>query len=249
MADEEKIKQQYLSDKHADYHKSQFIEPKRSTVALKRFLQQMVPDSEMQYEAIDVGCGAGANIYHLSNVLPHTKWTGLDFAGDFFTYAGPFLSDPAKYKLVKGDFLNLSATFPPKSFDIAFSIQTLSWLPRYETALTEILAVTRGWIFVTSLFSEFNVDVFSNVFEYDDRGNQREDSPYNYNVYSLNRFKNFCLSLGAREVIAEEFVMDIDLPVPEHRQMATYTVKDATQKRLQFSGPLFLPWKMVAIRL
>lgn len=187
-------------------------------------------------------------IYQLSKVLTETRWIGIDVVEDFIEVGQRFLKDN-KFQFIKGDFYELSKMFPPKSFDISLSIQTLTWLPRYEDAMEEIMAITKKWIFVTSLFSDFNVDVFSNVFLYDDDWSIRKESPYNYNIYSLNRFKDFCLKLGAKEVIAEDFIIDIDLPVPESKEMGTYTIKQSTGSMLQFSGPILMPWKMIAIRI
>jgi len=154
-----------------------------------------------------------------------------------------------KYKFIKGDLYKLREIFPTKSFDITFSLQTITWLPGYEDAITEMMGVTKKWIFITSLFSVFNTDVFSNVFEYTDNCTVKEDSPYNYNVYSLGKFTNFCISHGAKEVIVEDFIIDIDLPVPGNKAMSTYTIKSSDGIRLQFSGAMFMPWKMIAIRL
>ena len=61
--------------------------------------------------------------------------------------------------------------------------------------------------------------------------------------------KIFVLIVVQKKVIAEDFVIDVDLPVPESKQMGTYTLKDINGTRLQFSGPLFMPWKMIAIRM
>jgi len=249
MADREKVKAASLGKKGYHYHKSQYKNPKRSTIALCGFLSRMLPLRDSRYNAIDVGCGGGANIYYFSKILPNTQWTGLDFAEKYFHLAKQYSPIYDKIKFVQGDFYELSEIFPQKQFDLAFSIQNLSWLPDYEDAMKEIMVTTKKWIFVTSLFSDFNIDIFSNVFEYDDNWNSIEDSPYNYNIYSFSKFKDFCMDNGAKEVISEDFIIDIDLPVPENKQMGTYTVKDINEKRLQFSGPLYMPWKMIAIRM
>jgi SAM-dependent methyltransferase len=249
MAGREKVKKQNLDDKHFYYHKSQFYKPKSSTMALSEFTKKILGSSPGNYTAADIGCGGGANIYHLSKSLPGARWTGVDNAEKFFSIGNKYFMDKDKFRFVKGDFFKLHKLFPGKYFDIAFSLQTLSWLPGYEDPMKEIMHITRKWIFVTSLFSDFNIDLFSNVFEYNQDWSVRKDSPYNYNVYSFARFKKFCINNGAKTIIAKDFTIDIDLPVPKDRQMGTYTVKDIKGKRMQFSGPLFMPWKMVAIKM
>jgi hypothetical protein len=249
MADREKVKEASLGEKGNHYHKSQYENPKRSTIALCDFVGRILPLIDKTYNAIDVGCGGGANMYYLSKILPGTKWTGLDFGGKYFDLAKQYSPIYNQITFVQGDFYELSEIFPNKSFDLAFSIQNLSWLPDYEEAMKEIMVITKKWIFLTSLFSDFNVDIFSEVIEYDDEWSSTEGSPYNYNVYSYGKFKDFCLDCGAQELISEYFIIDIDLPMTQNKQMGTYTLKDINEKRLQFSGPLYMPWKMIAIRM
>ena len=149
---------------------------------------------------------------------------------------------------IKGDFYQLTKIVGDKSFDLACSIQTLSWLPEYEDALLEILRVTRKWAFVTSLFTNYRADVISRVYLYQCPPWDKP-APYFYNVYCYERFYDFCLSHGASELINHDFVMDIDLPEPEGKGMGTYTKRLEEGKRMQFSGPMHMPWRFIAIRM
>jgi len=242
----DKQQSQYLSDSHRNYHESQFTQPKRSTVALCRFMQETL--EETPRSAVDVACGAGANIYYFSQFFPGCKWTGLDFADIFYNRIGRQYLAPDMI-FVQGDLFKLTEIFPEKAFDMSLSIQTLSWLPRYEAALQQLMGVTKKWVFITSLFSDFRVDCITKVHTYDENGAERSDSPYFYNIYSLELFSRFALANGARQIISKDFVIDIDLPLPKNGEMGTYTVGRFDGTRLQFSGPLAMPWKMIALRL
>ena len=57
MADREKVKEASLGKKGYHYHKSQYKNPKRSTIALCDFVSRMLPLRDSHYNAIDVGCG------------------------------------------------------------------------------------------------------------------------------------------------------------------------------------------------
>lgn len=243
------VKKAYLDDKHLEYHSKQFHEPYRSTLHLCNFVKRTV-DVNLPYEAIDVGCGGGGNIFHLHKLLTKTSFVGLDWADEFFELGKRFMKD-ANCHFIKGDFYELEKNFGEKSFDLVFSIQTLSWLLRYEEALEQLLKISRRWVFVTSLFTDFHVDVISKIFEYTKNKNGwKTKYPYYYNIYSFERFRDFCLLHGAKEVIAEDFVIDIDLAPPTHtKHMGTYTIKTFKQDRLQFSGPLHMPWKVIAIKI
>jgi len=193
--------------------------------------------------------GGGANIYHISKVLKNTEWVGFDWADQFFEIGRPFiLKENIRLKFVKGDFYELSKCFGERSFDLAFSIQTLSWLPRYEEALLEILRITTKWVFVTSLFTDYKVDAISKVYPYDGAP-WKEPLPYYYNIYCYEKFHDFCLAHGAFSLFHRDFTMDIDLPEPKSGTMGTFTRRLEQGDRLQFSGPLHMPWRFIAIKM
>jgi ubiquinone/menaquinone biosynthesis C-methylase UbiE len=248
-SDIEAVKKNYISIRQLDYHRRQFLQPYRSTIELAKFVKENLKDDYSALNIIDVASGAGANIYHLSKTLPNAKWTALDYADNFFAIGKEFIKN-IDCAFVKGDLFELEKTFGPKIFDISFSIQTLSWLPTYEKALEEMLKVTKQWVFVTSLFTDFRVDATIKIQQYsNDESSNDTESSFFYNVYWLDKFKDFCLKHGAKEIISKDFVIDVDLEPPMSKLMGTYTVKLADQSRLQLSGPLLMPWKFIAIKL
>jgi SAM-dependent methyltransferase len=230
-----------------EYHRRQFAEPYRSTVALAKFVQSKVTPREGK--ALDVACGAGANIFHLGQLLKNYSWTGLDIAGEVlfpYTYT-IFRENAINANLMVGDFYKLTEIFKNTKFDLVFSIQTLLTCPTYERPLDQLLAVTGEWLFVTGLFTDFNVDAKIEVMDYSwPSGTQ---GPYYYNVYGLERFRAYCEARGCTEFISQDFQIDMDLPPPETKGFGTYTEMTTTGRRLQFTGPIFQPWKFIAIRM
>src|SRR2546422_7332784 len=121
----------WLEDRHLDYHRRQFAEPYRSTAHLCRFVQRVLGARvEAECSALDVGCGAGANIFHLSRVLTQARWTGVDIAGHLFDVHRALATEHGGLRnpvdLISGDFYGLSGLLGSRSFDLAFSIQTVS---------------------------------------------------------------------------------------------------------------------------
>jgi SAM-dependent methyltransferase len=230
-----------------DYHRRQFQESYRSTVHLGRFMRSLLVDP--RGDALDVGCGAGANMYHLSREFPDYQWTGVDIAGEVLFPIGKerFADRGTDVQLIEGDFFNLRQILPARRFDLVLSIQTLHVLPHYEAALEQLLEVSRGWLFITGLFSEFDVDALVVVNNYTWPGHVRD--VYHYNVYSQSRVRAFCEARGARDFFVQDFDIDIDLPMPQDMGMGTYTEMLANGRRLQFTGPLLQPWKFLAIRM
>ncbi|HEY1577751.1 MAG TPA: class I SAM-dependent methyltransferase [Terracidiphilus sp.] len=236
-----------IARQDSEYHQRQFGMLYRSTAHLGEFVKSLIGST--QGEALDVGCGAGANIFHLSQMLPGFNWSGVDIAGEvLFPIGRPFFErNGLNADLRVGSFYELVDQFDGKQFDLVLAIHTFSSIEAYDTLLEQLISITRGWLFVSSMFTDFNVDVNIEVKDY----TWPEDcpNPGNYNVYSLPRFRNVCAARGCKQFESRDFVIDIDLPAPEHAGLGTYTRKLEGGQRIQFSGPIYLPWKVVGVRM
>jgi ubiquinone/menaquinone biosynthesis C-methylase UbiE len=244
----------WFSDKHLDYHLRQFREPYRSTVHLIKFVCQTLGDLQGPRRGIDVGCGAGANIYWFSKSFGETKWVGLDIVENLLHLGRSVFTKLGmgnQVDFITGDFYNLENYFEGHCFDLVLSIQTLSWLPEYEGILPKLFTLAKpgGFVFVTSLFTDFHVEAKIKIVEYPQNDDWKGVGPCYYNIYCYDRFKDFCLQHGAEQVIAEDFWIDVDLVPPENRLMGTYTQTLENGLRLQCSGPLMMPWKFIAIKM
>jgi SAM-dependent methyltransferase len=238
----------WKSEDMLSYHLGQLSEPYRSTVHFIRFMQSIL--SKPEGEALDVACGTGANIVHMAQVFRGYRWTGLDYDGERLFPIGHQYVEKHHPELqidyVIGDMYRLTDIFTTKKFDLTISIQTLSFLPEYERAVEQLLAVTRGWVFVSSMFSGFDIDAKREVIDHTRADGLRV--PQYYNVYSLDRFQSFCEKLGCRDFVSRDFEIDIDIP-QKTKGRGTYTQTLADGRRLQFSGPLHMPWKFIGIRM
>jgi ubiquinone/menaquinone biosynthesis C-methylase UbiE len=228
------------------WHANQYAGPNRSTIHLREFVTRVLAQEESPSEVLDAGCGGGAKMAHLADLFPAAHWTGVDLEEKAIELARERL-DPERFTLVQGDVEKLEETFGAQHFDISFSLMALSCVEDYERPIQQLLAVTRGWLFVLTLFAEGEIDAFIRI-----RGRMlgpQEGVVAHYNVYSLPRFKEFCRQHGAKEIIAEPFEMDIDIPRPDHGGMGTWTERLADGRRLQLSGSLTMPWWFVAVRV
>jgi SAM-dependent methyltransferase len=236
-----------VAQQDLDYHRRQFENPYRSTVRLGQFIKSLVADAHG--EALDVACGAGANIYYLAQLMPGLRWTGFDVAGDvLFKVASPFLiARNLEVEFVAGDFYRLGSYFGDKKFDLVLLTQTLLVVADYETLLDQLMAVSKGWLVLSSLFTDFKVDVRTAALDY--TWPEKVQGPYHYNVYSIDRFRAACEARGCKEFFTQDFEIDVDLPVSAGGGFGTYTRKLEDGTRLQFTGPIFQPWKFVGVRM
>jgi len=236
-----------IAQRDADYHRRQFEMTYQSTLQMGAFIQSLIGST--QGEALDIACGAGANIFHLSRMVPGFHWSGIDIAGDvLFPIGSPFFrSKSLDVDFKSGDIFKLEDYFGGRQFDMVLAIHILSSLDSYDALLDQLLRMTKGWLFVNSMFTEFNVDVNIQVTDY----TWPEDcpNPGNYNVYSLPRFRRICEARGCKQFVSREFVIDIDLPPPASGGLGTYTRKREDGQRVQFSGPIFLPWTFIGVRM
>jgi len=228
------------------WHTDQYAGPNRSTVHLRDFVTRILDGEPPPAEVLEAGCGGGAKMLHLAELFPAAQWTGMDSQEDALEIGCERL-DPARFALVRGDLMDLEGTFGPKRFDVSFSLMTLMNLDDYERAVAQMLAVTSRWVFILSLFAETDVDAFIRLAGR--RVGANEGLSVLYNVYSLSRFEEYCRRLGVAEIHAEPFAIDVDIPRPTHGGMGTWTERTADGRRLQFSGPVAMPWWFVALRL
>jgi len=236
-----------IAQQDIDYHRRQFAKAYRSTIYLGEFIRSFIGST--QGEALDVGCGAGANIFHLAEMTPGFQWSGLEIAGDvLFPIGNPFFrSKGLQVDLTTGDLFRLEDYFGGKQFDLVLAIGTLPNLETYDAFLDQLLPITRGWLFVSSLFTNFNVDVHIKVTDY----TWPEDCPNagDLYIYNLLRFRKACEARGCKQFESRDFVIDVDLSPPENGGFGTYTRKLEDGQRLQFTGPILLPWKFVGVRM
>jgi SAM-dependent methyltransferase len=236
-----------IAQQDIEYHRRQFEKTYRSSFYLGNFIRSLIGST--QGEALDVACGAGANIFHFAEMIPGFHWSGVDIAGEvLFPIGIPyFRSKGLEVDLKAGDFYKLADYFGGKKFDLVLAIHTFGSLESYDALLDLLLSMSRGWLFVSAMFTDFNVDVNIEVKDYTWPADC--SNPGNYNVYSLSRFRRACEARGCKQFVSRDFVIDVDLLPPANGGLGTYTRKLEDGQRLQFTGPIFLPWKFVGVRM
>ena len=197
---------------------------------------------------LDVACGLGDLSYWLAQKWPDVQFTGVEKEGFLVEEADALCSSLPNVHFIQGDLYSLSSTMGIDSSDIVVCKQTLSWLPSYQSAVAELVAVARRGVVISSLFYDGRIDYEIRVRE---RGGEPGDPPSDdvfYNIYSWPLFREYCHDLGVRSVEAVDFQIGIDLPKPESPDiMGTYTLRLESGERIQVSGALLMPWKIVTI--
>jgi SAM-dependent methyltransferase len=222
--------------------------PQELDKLLERLARPFVAEREL--EILDAGCGIGHVAALMARMSDGARVVGVDRMDFMVDEASELWADQPNLRFEPGDVIEFASAHP-KAFDLTISWKVLSWLDDCEPMLEALMAATRGHLFISSLFYDGDIDFRVDVTE---RAKAREGSSdvtatSVYHVYSLPWFVERARELGAADVTVEPFEIEIDLPRGDLDRMGTYTEQLADGRRLQLSGALTMPWKVLRIDL
>jgi ubiquinone/menaquinone biosynthesis C-methylase UbiE len=196
---------------------------------------------------LDLCCGYGRLVYFMEQEFPKLKIHGIDYLESLIKTAQSQFQSSPQISFETANAFDVSKTHG-KDFDITVIHKTLSWLPYYETIIQEAFKVTKKKLYITSLFWDGDIDFITKVFI---QASANETDKFSYiNTYSFPKFKQFCISAGARDIKAEKMQIDVDLNSDDNPdRLQTFTQSTAQGDRLEFTGPLCLHWKLIEIAL
>jgi ubiquinone/menaquinone biosynthesis C-methylase UbiE len=198
-------------------------------------------------QLLDLCCGYGRLVYFLNEKFPQLRIHGIDYMETMVEKGKNQFKDRLHISFEAKNAFDLSQ-FYDKSFDVTVIHKTISWLPYYESILTEAIKVSRKKIYITSLFWEGDIDFITKIFKNASAG---DFDNFSYiNTYSLPKFRSFCFEMGVKNVLVENMYIDVDLEKNlESDKLQTYTAKTKDDFRLEFTGPIQLNWKLIEIVL
>lgn len=233
--------------RHLEYYTRQIEKPYRSTISFCQWLETLGLLSKNREDIIaDIGAGAGGNIYYMARKYKKSTFVGIDINPTLVEIGNKYFKESGQCncKLLEGDLYALDKCHIGK-YDGIVSYQTLSWLPDYKLAIKKMVELKTGWIAITSLFYDGDVNCKIIVQDYTI---PLAGKPYQeafYNIYCLRLVQELLAKYGYSKFSYKPFEIDIDLPKPKTTGMGTYTKKLANGKRLQISGPLLMSWYFI----
>jgi ubiquinone/menaquinone biosynthesis C-methylase UbiE len=138
--------------------------------ALARWLRIRQDDQgERLVRWLDVGCGAGAVIHHITETYGATEAVGLDFTEEGLSYARERVRarPPGSVNFMLGNAHDLSQ-FQNGAFDLVHCSETIEHLDDPEKAISEFARVTQedGFVVLTTPYRYRNRDN-SHVWEFE----------------------------------------------------------------------------------
>lgn len=206
-------------------------------------------DFKNKNKVLDACCGYGRLIYFMNEFDNSQSYIGIDYMDELINLGKQLFNNQENIRFICNDIMNIGNKFE-KSFDISINYKTLSWLEQYETIIEQLIKVTKKKIYITSLFWDGDIDFITKIYQNASTNNEE----YTFlNTYSLKKFSNYCIGLGAKEVNSENMHINIDLESKSNEsELSTYTKKIAPcngVKRLEFTGNVLLNWKLIEIVL
>lgn len=219
------------------YHLRQYDLPYESSNFFFDFLQSSLSIDLVNNTRLilDVGCGAGANTYKLSNIFKNSNVVGIDNNIELIAYANQQNKTNTGIKFEVADIFNLDF----KAIDGITAIQTLSWISsdNIYDPLEALLRLNPKWICFSSLGFDGNAEANIKITNFSESGFWT--SPYN--VLSNPKIINLAKSYFYELTNIKSYIPKIPI-INSNSGMGSYTVKLADGTLSIFSGPLNLPW-------
>lgn len=211
----------------------------------QKMLEGLIKGTGQSFPKVaDIACGSGSLSYHLSEYLTQSEFTLVDFNEQALGIAAGYFK--GRFEIIQDDIYVLGK-LQSSQFDLTLCWQTLSWLNDPETALNQLLRITKpgGRIYLSSLFNlEHEVDVYSKVIDHT-RPSSAANLSYNYNTYSSKTILSW-IGAKATEIKFHPFHPTIDFEY-NGKGIGTYTLRDESGKRLQLSAGMLLNWYILEI--
>ena len=230
-----------IDDEVKEYNKRQYENMYGSTKfvinCLKDFLH--TNKKEKPQTVLDVGCSAGANLYHITREYQNIDFVGIDINNYFLESAKKKYSElgvkNATFKHTGFDEYNIK-------HDIIGSSQVLESL-MFDDAqkfMNYCFDNAKIGVYFLALFSEKELDYEIYIHDY------LYDPPKKvpYCIYSLPKLIQLANTKGFELVKGEDYNIDFDIP-NNFKGRGTYTRKGINGERMQFSDVLYMPWKFL----
>lgn len=235
----------YKRDKdEAERYYLKYLAEKSGQQKLLESIMQSSPPRAVS-RIMDVGCGAGTLIYHISKMYPNAEYALIDMNDDALKLAENVLSDVAHKSFSKESIYDLSRYEATQ--DVVFCWMTILCLDKPKEAIQELVStlVPGGRLYISSLFNLLHdVDVYAHFSDHT-RASAKEGMWMQYNTISEKTIQQW-LSGKVESLKIHEFVPDFDLP-QNTRGIGTYTLTDKDGKRWQISGGMLMNWGILEI--
>lgn len=238
---EDYVEQEF--DRYVRSHRRALVQPPEQYRVLREMLAAIAP-AEEKLSVLNMCAANGSLMSYLNQAFPHWRYVGVETVKRLVEdeSVGQVLRD--NIELYNCSIHEVGKRWP-REFDVVVHWMRLMHFDDWHMHLENAVRAARpgGHVFVSALFNDANVDVVRVVCDYTIPA-CREGYCIQYNEFSMAGIERYCWSLGVQSVEFTAFELSFDIPRTVEG-MGTYTVRTEEGRRLQISGGLLMPWKIL----
>ena len=229
---------------YKDYSVRQYKKTYDSTIYFEKFISKYVDLKNKSI--IDLACGGGANTFFLARKFPNSTFLGVDISSNLIKIAKKKIKKNLNIRncsFLKENWINIHKLKKNKKFHGIISFQSLSYISYpYEKCLKNIKKKQFGFVAFSSLFYNGDCEYKISINDFSKMKNKGDNL---YNIISVKKVKELLKKNGYRNFKYLNFNININLKKPNHSGMQSYTLKLKNNKRLIFSGGIYIPYGFI----
>lgn len=224
-----------------DYYQRQYETPYRSTAHACDFLEDCGA-FKTEGLVLDIGAGSGSVLAYFAKRHPQTRFLGLDSEKAVVEFGNDKLQGLGltNARLEHGDLFTLEKD-QFGLVDGVFSSHFILLFEDFRIPLDVLIGLSPRWIAANSLFFDGRVQAVTTRYDYNVPIGHMPYQKATYATFSLPLYREYLQAHGYYRFEAAPFDIDTDLPKTA-ADLGTYTVRTDSGQRLQFSGPMYMPW-------
>ncbi len=227
------------------YHLKQYNKPYETTKQLFNFLNNNF--SLKNKKILDLGCGAGGNLFYSKKNFKTSQAFGVDINFKLIKSAKQimkkkkindikfYIDDIENHKEIKKRI--------PLQIDAVTILQVLSVLDDYKKVLTSAINLKPSCIAVSSLFWDGYLD-FKIKVNFLNKHKSGYKKSAKYNIYSIHKYLEFMKSKGYKKNYIKKLKIKENLKLSNKRTMGSYVV-NLNGKKALLTGPLVQNWYFI----
>ena len=220
---------------------NQINKPYQSTIDFYTFTKKL-KGFKPNTSVLDAGAGIGNNTYYFANKEKTIKFYCGDYRKKNVSLGKKIFKNIPNLSFHHLDILKKNNKLRNK-FDGIISIHTMHCFKELEDPINNLCYLRPRWISLKTLAFNGDMDVLIHIRDYHDKMKD-SDPDGDFNIFSekkiINLFKKHNYKTFIKEYFPKKKIINKSL-----NRRGSYTIKTEFNKKSVFSGPVYLPWRLI----
>lgn len=219
----------------------QIKNPYQSTIDFYNFTKKL-KGFKPNTSVLDMGAGIGNNTIYFANKEKTIKFYCGDYRRKNIYLGKKIFKNIPNMSFHHLNILKKTNKLSGK-FDGIISIHTLNCFKELEIPIKNLCNLGARWISLKTLACKANMDVLIHIRDNDNKMID-SDPDGDFNIFSEKKIINLFKKHNYKTVIKEYFPKK-KIKNKNLNTRGSYTIKTEFNKNSTFSGPVYLPWKLI----